>query len=121
MKQLKYQITFENIIITLFGLFPILPNSIKGLPVVLLLILSIIRAISNKKDGCETAIKNRAGFFFIMSGIYILYLISLIYTDDMATAGNKLETGLSLLVIPLAFLLSDKIVTKKSIDYFKKV
>lgn len=121
MKTVIQQITFENIILVLFGLFPILPNSIKGLPVFLLVVHSIIRAYSNKKQGYEIFPKNRVTLFFIMASVYLFYMLSIISTENFFNYWKSLETSLSLLVIPLSFLLSDGIVTKKSINYFKKV
>ncbi|NMH89325.1 O-antigen ligase family protein [Flavivirga algicola] len=82
-------------IILLFCVFPLLPNNIKGLPVVLLLIFSIFCLIKNKKVDWYR--------FIIYSSLYLIYLFSLLYTINIYYGVKVLETRLSLLIIPLAF------------------
>lgn len=111
----KNFISLENLILILFGLFPILPNKIKGLPVVVLILYNFLQFLKNK-EGYKERIKH----FFIMSSLFIFYLLSFIYSDNASYFGRKLEIGLSLLIIPLSFLFNDNLANKKSIDFFKK-
>jgi len=101
-KQIIRETTIKNVLkisLLSFGLFPIIPNTIKGLPVVVLLLCSIYYFITNKK-------KEFNGYFFLANAsIYIIYLFSLIYSSNINYALRKLETGLSLLLIPLIFSL----------------
>ncbi len=79
-----------------FAFFPIIPNSIKGLPVILLL-LAALPFFDKKKINFK--------LFIIYSFLYFLYLMSLCYTSNIPFALKKLETGLSILVLPLIFFI----------------
>jgi len=93
-----------------FGLFPVLPNQLKGLPVVLLLVFSIILAV---KDKSFTKIKKSELLLItIFSGLYIMYAVSLLYSEDIKTGLRRMETCASLIVIPFSFLL-----LKTSVNY----
>jgi O-antigen ligase len=72
----------------------LIPNSIKGLPVILLFIVvlfSNIKKTTNWK------------WLLINSSLFLLYLFSLAYTANFNIALRKLETGLSILIIPIIF------------------
>lgn len=79
-----------------FALFPIIPNSLKGLPVITLLIAAIVNYKKDRRDWKA---------FFINASLYLTFLISLIYTNNFDYALRKLETGLSILVLPMIFFL----------------
>ncbi len=98
MRIAKSKITKQNIfssLILFFSIFPLLPNKIKGLPIILLLISSFF--FFDKK-------KIEWKWFFINNSLYILFLLSLMIGDSIGkNALNNLETCLSILVIPLIF------------------
>ena len=50
----------------------------------------------------------------LFSGIYIIYLIGLLYTDNITTGIIDITTKLSLIIFPISFLLS-------KIDFRKKI
>jgi len=83
-----------NGLILLFAIFPIIPNSLKGLPVILLFIASIFffdkRSINWKE-------------LILNSSLFLIYLLSLTHTQDYSLSLRKLETSLSVLAIPLIF------------------
>lgn len=77
-----------------FGLFPLLPEKIKGLPVILLFLASLLSY--DKKRGNTAKL-------LINSSLILAYLISLIYTENMSAGLKKIETSLAILALPLAF------------------
>jgi hypothetical protein len=92
-----YLIDLILINLLIFGFFPIIPNSLKGLPIIFLLILSLYFFITENKKIINVRL------FFTYSSIYLVYIFSLIYTSNMNYALNKLETGLSLIIFPVIF------------------
>ena len=80
--------------ILIFSFFPLLPNKFKGLSVVALLVVSLFGNVKKSVNIKE---------LLINSSLFLVYLFSLIYTDDYKFAYSKLETGLSILVIPVIF------------------
>jgi O-antigen ligase len=81
--------------ILLFSLFPILPNKIKGLPVILLLITSLF--FFKRKNIMWWR-------FFLNSSLYFLFLFSFFITENIGLEAKfRLETTLSILVIPVIF------------------
>lgn len=111
---------FDDLIIMLFGVFPLLPNKIKGLPVVLLIISAVVNFLVGKVEW-SNKFKRGLLFMVMMSGIYICYLLSGIYSVNIVVFLRKLETGLSLFLIPLSLVFNEKIVTNKNIENFKIV
>lgn len=83
-----------SIVVLIFAIFPLIPNSFKGVPVVLLLVAVIFSNI-NKQTNWK--------WLLINSSLFLLYLFSLLYTEDFRVAVRKLETGLSILIIPIIF------------------
>lgn len=114
----KYE-SFNKSILLLFGLFPILPNSIKGLPVIMLLLSGLIDYFINtrKKDRLH---KRKTHLFIVMSSLYFFYLMTYFYSENTNYFGKKLEIGLSLITIPLSFYLINSILTKSALLFFKK-
>ena len=98
LRNTKYDI--QNIIgveLLLMSFFPIIPNTIKPFPIIVLLLSTLYFFLKVKLHGFNIKI------FIINSSIYIIYLISILYTSNLGYAFKKLETSLSLLIIPLIF------------------
>ncbi|TXD49696.1 O-antigen ligase family protein [Polaribacter sp. IC073] len=81
----------------LFALFPLLPFGIKGAPVILLA-LFVISILKKKKKKFEY-------IYLINSTLYIIYFISIFYSDNSKNSLTLLETTLSLLIVPISFVL----------------
>ena len=79
------------------ALFPLIPNKIKGLPVIFMLLVSLFFF----KNGKQKIFKKK--LFVLNSGLYIMYLFSMLYTSNMVYASKKLETGFAIILIPLIF------------------
>lgn len=80
--------------------FPLLPEEILGLPVILLFISSVINLIETEK------INFNYKKLFIATIPFILFLFSSFYSDDFSYAFKKVSgTRLSLLIVPLSFFL----------------
>lgn len=91
----------------------LVPDQYKGVPIVILLLITIIRYFKLKN---KPVLETRK--FIISIGFFIFLLLSITYSSDMSFAFRKLETGLSLVVFPMIFYLigDDKtILTKKTI------
>lgn len=88
------KVNILNGLILTFAVFPIIPNSIKGLPVIILAIGSLF--FFKKRE-----IKWK--WLFINSSLFLAYTISVLYSNDHSVALKKLETALSALVIPITF------------------
>lgn len=108
-----------------FGLFflattPLIPNRIKGLPVIILLVSSFLLFLKTKNKLFNWKL------FIVNSSLFLVYLLSFLYTSNIADAIKKLETSLSLMVFPLAFALvweyreqfNFKVLLKKIISIF---
>jgi O-antigen ligase len=98
------KINIINIPLFVFALFALIPNAIKGLPVILLFITSFFLFLKKKSFGYP--IKKVLG----LASLYIILLLSLINTTDFEGIEKLLTTSLSLLVIPISmgFLYSVK-------------
>mgnify|MGYP006076496727 FL=1 len=83
-----------NFGVLLFALFPVLPNKIKGLPIIFLVLVSFIYF---KK----TKINFR--FFLLNASLYIIYLLAFFFSNHKGAIGILLETSLSVLCLPLVF------------------
>ncbi len=81
----------------LFSLFPILPNRLKGIPVIILFLISVVLFIKER----EYKYPFKKVLFF--SSLYLIYVISLIYTEHIGHVDKLLSTRLSLLVVPISF------------------
>lgn len=83
-----------NALIIIFAVFPITPNTIKGLPVILLFIGKLFffkkREVNWK-------------WLLVNSSLFLIYTISVIYSNDLSVSLKKLETSLSILVLPITF------------------
>ena len=85
--------------ICLFGFFPLLPIRLKGFPVILLLIVALYFFFKKKK------IKFAMKGFLKLSSLFSISFLSIFYTGSFYFPKNKIETSLSLIIIPLAFYL----------------
>lgn len=84
----------SNSLFLLFAFFPIIPNTVKGFPVVMLFLGSLF--FNQKK-------KINWNWFLINSSIFFLYLLSLTYTKNVSYGMSIIETALTFLIIPLVF------------------
>lgn len=110
----KYH-TLLKVNIILFGLFPLIPNNFKGLPVITLAISALFIFFSTRKK--SITIKP----LLINSSLYLIYFVSLLYTKNVYAGLSGLETSLSLIVFPIIFflLLNESIkITIKDVLYF---
>ena len=95
-------ITKDKIIklsVFLFGMFPLLPERIKGFPVLFLFVTSIYLTL--KKGSVNYNFKE----FLKLSSLYTISCLSILYTGSLCLPFNKLETSLSLIVVPISFML----------------
>lgn len=95
----KYDKYLLYLVILSFALLPLIPNKHKGIPVLLLVVITLYSVIFTK------GIIKKANFKYalIFSSLFILYAISLLYTDDVRYGLKKIETGASFCLIPLCF------------------
>lgn len=110
----KKENIFETSVLA-FGLYPIVPDKLKGILVAFLLLTSLLDFFNQKGDR-----KLDYRTFFVNVSFYIMAVISLVYTSNFSRAIKMLtETQLSALIIPLAFLFHSS--NNSSInDLFKK-
>ncbi len=92
-----------NICLLLFGLFPLIPGKLKGLPVIILIITSFLFFLKKKKKRFDVI------GFCIFSSLYIISFLSIFYTSSYYFPWDKIETTLSLFIIPLSFFLIGEI------------
>ena len=88
---------FFSFSISFLCFLPIIPNRIKGLPVILLAISSLLLFIKTKEK------KTNFKLIMINSGILFFYLISLFYTENLTQAFKILERSVSFLLYPMLF------------------
>ncbi|MEZ2413745.1 O-antigen ligase family protein [Muriicola sp. E247] len=92
-----------NVALATFGIFPLLPYQIKGLPVAFILFVGVYALI--KGSGKH---KIDSGFYVLIS-LFTISLLSIVYTGSFNIPWGKIETSISLYLIPLAFLLIKRI------------
>lgn len=80
-----------------FAFFPIIPNRIKGLPVAILLIISLFQYFKSKNYKFNF---KKVVFY---ASLYLLYIVSLFATTNFLEVDKTLTTRLSILVFPLIF------------------
>lgn len=101
-----------------FAFFPIIPNRLKGLPVILLVVIALILFFTKK-----VYYFNFKKVLFYAS-LYLLYLLSLFFTISFIDIDKTLTTRLSILVFPLLFgLVNTSItsITKKQFHVFLRI
>ncbi len=94
-------IRFEYLLGCFSFFLPLFP-SILPATIILLFIHQLIFFNKNIK-------KSNLKLFFLLSSLYILYLLGLLYTQNYSYAFKDLETKLALLIFPLLFLISPRI------------
>jgi O-antigen ligase len=88
---------FFSFSISFLCLLPIIPNKIKGLPVIVFAISSLLVFINTKEK------KINFKLILINSGILFFYVISLFYTENMTRAFHLLERSVSFFLFPILF------------------
>lgn len=86
-----------NIIFIFLAIIPILPSKLKGISVFSFILLALFSLKQKKRKF------NR--FYLINMGLYMMYVISLFYSDTLKVGTSMLETTLSLLIFPIGFML----------------
>lgn len=95
-----------------FGVFPILPFKLKGIPVFILLVIAIW-IFFNKK-----AKKFPLKLFLIFSSLFFINILSLLNTFSFP--GKKIETILSLVLVPIGFFMIYEFISRKHKLFFTK-
>ncbi len=98
-----------SLAIFLMAAFPIMPNSLKNIGFITLLLFSLTKYFFLKKK------KPKIKRFLINTSLYLMYLLSLFYTDSFDVAGQKLDTAITLVVFPFIFFLLRPIDNKNSL------
>ena len=83
----------------LMAAFPIMPNKLKNIGFIVLLLFSLTKYFVSEKK------KPKIKMFLINSSLYLVYLLSLFYTDSFDVASQKLDTAITLVVFPFIFFL----------------
>ena len=94
--------TYTNLIllgVSLFGVYPLIPHKFESISVFLLALCSLIYRILTPK---KIIFKKT---FFIVSSIYFILFLSVLFSEDTARGLKKMETTLSLLAFPIIFYL----------------
>ena len=104
------RINIINTFLLFFAIFPLIPNKIKGLPVAILFFVTLVFY----KKG-----KAQISKLLVSSSLFLICFLSILYSDDKTQSFSKIETALSMLVLPLSFflLLADYKITNS----FRKV
>lgn len=100
-----------TISILFFAIYPLIPKKIEGLTVILFGVISFLIFLQLYRT--KRILKNE---FLITSSIFFAFLISAFLSEDIGSAFTKIETMLSLIIIPLSFYV---FLGKKSIDITK--
>lgn len=97
----KLQAYMPKCLLVLIGTFVLLPFNIKGLLVIIFFVFSIYSLFTKNKVSSKS-------YLLINTTLYITYVLSLLYTENLKIGLGILGTTLSLLVIPISFLLISK-------------
>lgn len=79
-----------------FAVFPLVPNKIKGLPVALLFLVALVFYKKSKVEVRK---------LLVFSSLFLIYFLSILYSEDKMQSFTKIETALSMIVLPLSFFL----------------
>lgn len=107
---MKNQENAFNIVFFIFGLFPIIPFKLKGVSVAALLIISAYLIVKNKMRKFEFRL------FLGFSSLFMINVLSILNT--FIYPSRKVETMLSLILIPLAFAFVGRKVLSKHVKTF---
>lgn len=83
--------------IIVFAFFPLFSEKTKGVPVILFTIISTVLFYFAERKKIDLK------FFLINSSLFIINLFSIFYSFSLVFPLKKIETSLSLIVIPFAF------------------
>ena len=96
--------------ISLFGIYPLIPHKYESISVFLLALCALIyRIIKPKKIIFKKT-------FFIVSSIYFILFLSVLFSEDKTRGLKKMETTLSLLAFPIIFYI---LLGKSMVDFIK--
>lgn len=102
-----------------FGALPLLPNSLKGIPMYLLFVLSIVLTVKSKSS---------IGFPYkkvtVASVLYLILIPSLLYTENLVRIDMKLSSRIALLLVPITFGFLNKSrfkISEETIEKLSKV
>jgi O-antigen ligase len=101
--------------IIFFAIFPIIPEKIKSFPVIFLLVTKFIFVLFDK----QWQFKHK--LFLILSSFFILNFLSIFYSLSFEFPLKRIETSMSLILIPLGFAVfkpQDFFLLKKYRKYF---
>ena len=96
--------------ISLFGIYPLIPHKFESISVFLFALCSLIYRITTPK---KIIFKKT---FFLVSSIYFILFLSVLFSEDMSRGLKKMETTLSLLAFPIIFYL---FLGKSIVDHVK--
>lgn len=111
----KPSIRFERLFfISLLLLFatPVMPQIFKIATIAFFIVVCVAQAIKNKPQF-------KWSYFLFNSSLYIVYLLSVLYSQDMNYAFAKLEVAASLILFPLSFALVSRSLIEKAIQKLK--
>ncbi len=95
------------ILLSVMAFFPILPMGIISTSILVFTIVCLIFFIKHKPQA------RNIKWLFIITGFYLWMIIAILYSQDIGYGLKKLQSSISLLIIPLSiFLFIDKISSK---------
>ncbi|MEN8817179.1 MAG: O-antigen ligase family protein [Nonlabens sp.] len=78
----------------LMFLMPVVPRGLRPIAIALYAIMALVSKFIDKEEFKWT-------YFFLNSGLFIMYLLSLFYTEDLSYGLRKVSTGAALIIFPL--------------------
>ena len=118
MKNWVEKISLDNVSVILFGLFPLLPNEWKPIPIVFIGFSAINKAIKKKRENHSDT--REYYWFLILPVVFVLFVILGVKGDFNDQNLGKIETLIPLFLIPIIIQLSPSFVTPKRIQLFSK-
>lgn len=101
----------------LLAAFPIMPLKVQSVAIIIFLAASFAGLLSVNISVVQRKIK----WVLLFSFIPLLYALYVFFSDDFSSALFQTEKRLSLIVIPIAFLLRSKPLKRKQFDVVKYV
>ncbi|MCF6296513.1 MAG: O-antigen ligase family protein [Flavobacteriaceae bacterium] len=93
----------------LFGIYPLIPSRLEPIIVILFSGIALLFFFKNYKTRQKFKVN-----FFITTSIFLVLLLSAILSEDVKSAFKKVESMVSLLVMPLIFYI---FLANKTIDF----